>query len=157
MVPAEGTECIQQMAAQRLLQKASSYTSSLLVGPGKGGSSHMQTKLEDLHFYSGWDQGWESRTGSYSEPVPTNQFHRNRTPPTLSILLNDYAPRFPVYAKNLRRPCARRQPSNNKAASWRVGSDPKSGSISPNAMKILPYVISAMLSFRVRVQTPATC
>ncbi|CAL8375385.1 unnamed protein product [Arctogadus glacialis] len=43
--------------------------------------------------------------GGNREPVPTQnrfqQFHRNRTPPTLSILLNDSAPRFPVYAKNL--------------------------------------------------------
>ena len=29
------------------------------------------------------------RTSSDSEPVPTDQFHRNSTPPALSILLND--------------------------------------------------------------------
>ena len=95
------------------------------------------------------------RRSSDSEPVPTDQLHWNCRPPMLSIISNDSfislpAQGFLVFLKfciavHLHHTLATTQTFNHEAASWRGGSNLKPVCISPNKMRILPCVISAML------------
>ena len=112
-------------------------------------------------FYSELDSGWVSRTGSHSEltnsirVILLQRYRFFLSVPCLHEVFQfslNFASRYICVLLSVTT-----QTFNHAAAWWRGGFDLKPGCISPNKMRILPCVISAMLWYRVRVQIPATC